>query len=69
MSGEAKNPQRNMPLAIMLTLGGVTVIYILAALGLTGMLPYQQISDVSGFPDAFHQRDYYWAAQICAVRS
>ena len=67
MSGEAINPQRNMPLAVIITLVGVTILYILAALGLSGMLPYTQISEVSGFPNAFFQRDYYWTAQICAV--
>jgi len=66
MAGEAKNPQRNMPLAIIFSLVGVSILYITAALALTGMQPYGDISDVSGFPVAFAYRGWDWAAQISA---
>jgi len=66
MSHEAINPQRNMPLSIVYTLGIVTLLYVAAALALTGMQPYTDISDVSGFPSAFQSNDMNWAAQIAA---
>ena len=66
MAGEAQNPQRNMPLAIIFSLAGVSILYITAALALTGMQPYGDISDVSGFPVAFAYRGWDWAAQISA---
>ncbi len=67
VAGEAVNPQRNMPLAIIASLTIVTVLYIVAALALTGMQPYGEISEVSGFPVAFQYRGWGWAAQLSAV--
>jgi len=48
------------------TLGIVTTLYVLAALALTGMQPYENISDVSGFPVAFASNGWNWASQIVA---
>lgn len=66
MAHEAVDPQKNMPLSIVYTLGIVTLLYVLAALALTGMQPYEDISDVSGFPSAFNANGWNWAAQIAA---
>jgi len=66
MAHEAVDPQKNMPLSIVYTLGIVTTLYVAAALALTGMQPYQDISDVSGFPVAFMSNGWNWAAQIAA---
>ena len=66
MAHEAVDPQKNMPLSIVYTLGIVTTLYVAAALALTGMQPYQDISDVSGFPMAFRSNNWNWAAQIAA---
>jgi basic amino acid/polyamine antiporter, APA family len=67
VAGEAKHPGRDMPRAVMATLLTVTVCYILAAIALTGMLPYTDISPDAGFPDAFAQRDWKFAAQLTAA--
>jgi len=40
---ETKEPQRDLPIAILGTLVVCTILYILVALVLTGMLPYNQI--------------------------
>lgn len=40
---ETKNPQRDLPIGIIGTLFICTVLYILVALVLTGMMPYNQI--------------------------
>jgi len=66
MAHEAVDPQKNMPLSIVYTLGIVTLLYVAAALALTGMQPYQDISDVSGFPVAFKSNGYNWVSQIAA---
>jgi len=67
MAGEAENPKRNIPLATLFTLTGVAVIYMLATLVLTGMIPSEQISVVSGFPSAFFDLKLDIAAQITAL--
>ncbi len=67
IAGEAINPQYTMPRAILYTLLIVTVLYCLAALALTGMQPYNEISEISGFPIALHSCGAHWAAQIGAV--
>lgn len=41
---EAKNPQRDVPLGILLSLGICTVLYIAVSLVLTGMVPYTSLS-------------------------
>jgi hypothetical protein len=41
--------------------------YVAASLGLAGMVPYQDISEASGFPDGFRYRGYNWAADLTAV--
>ena len=67
VAGEARHPARDLPRAVLGTLGTVTLCYILAAVALTGMLPYHEISATSGFPDAFHQRHWEWASHIAAA--
>ena len=65
--GEAINPKRNLPRAVMGTILIVTVLYVLAAIALVGMVPYEEVSVMSGFPDGFRWRGLEWAAQISAV--
>ena len=67
MAGEAINPKENLPKAVMGTIGIVTGMYVLAAIGLVGMLPFEQISAESGFPHAFHTRGVEWASQFSAL--
>jgi len=67
ISGEAINPSRDIPRAIIITLMVVTSLYCAASIGLAGMVPYQDISERSGFPDGFRYRGYYWAAEITAI--
>jgi APA family basic amino acid/polyamine antiporter len=67
LGGEAINPKQNLPIAILMTLSGVVVLYVNATLALTGMQPYDDISPVSGFPHAFFSLDAAWAGQIAAI--
>jgi len=67
MAGEAVNPKKTLPLAILTTLICVTILYMVATLVLTGMQPYQDISPVSGFPSAFYSLGADVAGQITAA--
>ena len=49
---EAKNPQKTMPIGILLSLGVCTVLYILMALVLVGIAPYQSLNSPSPVADA-----------------
>lgn len=41
---EVKNPQRNMPIGIILSLAICTILYILVSFVLTGIVPYQSLN-------------------------
>jgi APA family basic amino acid/polyamine antiporter len=67
MGSEVINPKRDLPLSIMITLVGVTTLYIVATFVLTGMQPWEDISSTSGFPAAFYAIDAGIAGQITAL--
>jgi len=67
IAGEAVDPAKNMPRAIILTLVVVTSLYITASIGLVGMVPFEEISETSGFPNGFRYRGVEWAAQVAAI--
>ncbi|MEY8042801.1 amino acid permease [Saccharopolyspora cebuensis] len=50
---ESKDAQKHMPKAIIYSLVIAMVLYVLACLVLTGMIPYQEISSESAFATAF----------------
>jgi amino acid transporter len=56
-----------IPLAVMGSIGAVTVVYILASLALVSMQPYNLISRSSGFSEAFYYNDVRWAGELVAV--
>ncbi len=66
-SGEARDPVRDVPKAMFFTLIIDGVLYTLAALTLTAMLPYTEISAVSGFPRAFGANGWIWAEKLTAI--
>ena len=43
-SQEAKNPQRDLPRAILISLGICTVLYVAVGLVLTGIVPYTELN-------------------------
>ena len=66
LASEAKKPS-DMPRAVLWTLVIVTTLYVLASIALVGMVPYEDISETSGFPAAFSTRGIAWAAQFTAA--
>jgi len=67
LSGEAKNPVKDVPRAVLLTLLVDGLVYMMAALSLTAMLPYKQISTISGFPRAFGANGWIWAEKLSGM--
>jgi APA family basic amino acid/polyamine antiporter len=62
---ESRNPQRDMPIAIIASLVICTVIYLAVALVLTGMVRWDQFSGVADpLAKAFSARGMNWTAGI-----
>lgn len=57
---EAKNPQRDLPRAILLSLGISMALYIAMTLVLTGMVPYTQLGNDAPVSEAFQARGMKW---------
>ncbi len=61
---EAKNPQRDLPIGIILSLIICTILYIGVAAVLTGMVPWQQVNIEAPIARAFQDRNLGWASDI-----
>ncbi len=61
---EAKNPQRDLPIGIILSLIVCTILYIGVAAVLTGMVPWQQVNIEAPIARAFLDRNLHWASDI-----
>ncbi len=66
-SEEAKNPKRDVPIGIIVSLLVCTVLYILVSAVLTGMVPYDQINIDAPVSSAFMQRDINFAALLISL--
>jgi basic amino acid/polyamine antiporter, APA family len=64
---ECKNPQRDMPIGIIASLVVCTIIYIVVALVLTGMLPWTQLGTPEPLATAFSGLGMHWAAGIISL--
>jgi APA family basic amino acid/polyamine antiporter len=63
---ETRNPQRDMPIAMIASLAICTVIYIAVAMVLTGMLPWRQLGTAEPLATAFSANHITWASGIIA---
>ena len=64
---EAKKPNRDVPIAIVLSLIICTVLYVLVVWVLTGMVKYNQIDTGAGVSSAFKSVGLNWAEFIIAA--
>jgi len=64
---EAKNPQRDLPIGIIASLILCTLLYILVAGVLTGMVPYQQVNIEAPIAKAFMDRGLTVASNVITV--
>ena len=64
---ECKNPQRDLPRSMIYSLIICTIIYVLVALTLTGMLKYDQLNVGDPLSFVFARLNLNWIAGIVAV--
>ena len=64
---EARNPQRDLPRAILGSLGLCTIIYIAVAAVLTGLVPVAAIDVHAPVAEALNRVGYRWGAALVAV--
>ena len=64
---EAKRPHRDVPIAIITSLILCTVLYILVAAVITGMVPYDKINIDAPISNAFKQVGLEWAQFIVSL--
>ena len=74
-AGEAKNPKKDVPFAIIASLLICTLLYILVSLVLTGMMNYKDFNPLGQYPDAIKAPVAYafdiagqaWAGYIITI--
>ena len=64
---ETKNPQRDLPIGIIGTLVACTILYVIVALVLTGMIPYQNIDFQAPLAHAMRFVGKDWIAFIISI--
>ena len=64
---EAKDPQRDIPIGIIASLGFCTVIYIVVAGLLTGIVPYNTLGVPSPVAFALQSIGYKWASALVST--
>ncbi|MEK7759145.1 MAG: amino acid permease, partial [Pseudomonadota bacterium] len=64
---EAVNPQRDLPIGILVSLAVCTVIYVVVAGLLTGIVPYYTLNVASPVADSLLRIGYPWAAAFIAA--
>jgi APA family basic amino acid/polyamine antiporter len=64
---EARNPRRDLPIAIVSSLLICTILYILMAAVVTGMVRYDQIDIGAPIPSAFASVGLSWAEMLISI--
>ncbi|MEU0486196.1 amino acid permease [Streptosporangium sp. NPDC006013] len=64
---ETRDPQRDLPVGILSSLGVCTVLYVAVSLVVVGMQPYRQLSEAAPLADAFKAVGQTWAASLISV--
>ncbi len=64
---EAKNPQRDLPIGIIASLAICTVLYILVAAVLTGMVPWREVNIEAPLARAFMDRGLSTASHLITM--
>ncbi|CEG47728.1 amino acid-polyamine-organocation family [Plasmopara halstedii] len=67
LAGEAKDPARNIPRAVVGTIIGAATLSILATLALVGMQRYTEINAEESYGNAFTSLKLDWAASFVAT--
>lgn len=64
---EAKRPQRDLPIGIIVSLVVCTLMYIAVAAILTGMVPWRDVNIEAPIARAFLDRNLVWASYIITI--
>lgn len=64
---EARNPQRDLPIGILASLAVCTLVYILVAGLLTGIVPYPSLNVASPVAEALLRIGHQWASALVAA--
>ena len=64
---EARNPQKDMPIGILLSLLICTVLYVIVALVLTGIVPYYKLNVPAPFAVALDAMNIKWFAPLLKI--
>jgi basic amino acid/polyamine antiporter, APA family len=72
MAEETKNPQRDVPRGILVTLGIVTVLYVAVSVVLSGMVSYRQLKTTpdghhANLATAFAANGVHWASGLISI--
>jgi APA family basic amino acid/polyamine antiporter len=66
-AGEAKNPKKDVPFAIVMSLVICTILYIIVSLVLTGMVKYNQLDLKAPVASAFEGVGMPWATVLITI--
>lgn len=66
---ECRNPRRDLPIGILGSLAICTIIYVIVAVVLTGMIPWQELNTAEPLSVAMRVVNQNWAAGIVAFGS
>jgi APA family basic amino acid/polyamine antiporter len=64
---ETRDPQRNMPIGILLSLGICTTLYIIVAAVLTGMVPYKELNTPAPVAHAMTLVGFHWGSALVSA--
>ncbi|WP_447978892.1 amino acid permease [Candidatus Nitrospira bockiana] len=64
---EARHPQRDIPIGIIASLFICTILYVLVAAVLTGLVPYDQIDVHAPVAEALRIAGFHWGAAVVAT--
>jgi APA family basic amino acid/polyamine antiporter len=64
---ETRNPQRDMPIGMIASLVVCTIIYILVAIVLTGLVPWKELGTAEPLATAFSMLGMNWTAAIISL--
>jgi len=67
IGGEIKNPEKNIPRSIMISIGGIALIYLLMQIAVLGVIPWQEAKDSEFIVSTFFERIYGSTAAIVAT--
>lgn len=67
LGAEIKDPEKNIPRSIMISITGIAIIYLLMQIVVLGVIPWQEAKDSSFIVSTFFERIYGHTAAVVAT--